>query len=120
MSLKLDPATGDYQVENGRIVNDDSLLTPAYIRLKTPRKGWMYAPDESFGSDLNKAHIRVKDVVAVEESAQKALDPLVRDGRARDVTVQAVQVARGAVELQAVIVDDRGKQETYIFNSIGD
>lgn len=119
MSLKLDPKTGDYVVENGKPVTDDTLLTSAYIRTKTQRGNWMYAPDQNYGSEFFKSHARIRDVVVLEEIQRKALEPMVKDGRAKSVTVRATDVARGAAGLTSVIVDDRGKPEIFSFNPIG-
>lgn len=120
MSLKLDPRTGDYVMDGGKPVTDDTLLTPAYIRIKAQRENWLYAPNKAYGSLYYKSHARIRDVVVVEEIGRKALQPLVDDGRAESVTVVADAVARGAVGLKTIIVDNRGKPEILDFNPIGD
>jgi phage gp46-like protein len=119
MGLKLNPANGDYISENGKPVQDDTLLTSAYIRLKTQRGRWMYAPDGEYGSEFYQSHRRVRTVVEIEEMGRKALQPMIDDKRAQSVTVEADDVARGGVSLSTKIVDDRGRPQILKFNPIG-
>lgn len=82
-SWQLDPKTGDYVTVNGDAVQDTSLDVPIYIRLKTHRQGWLYAPDRFYGSTLfkNQKHNTTVGKSAVENTIFKALTPIVNDGR---------------------------------------
>ena len=103
-NLQLDPQTGDYILKNGRPVEDDSLNTPAYIRLKTRRTKWLYAPDTDFGADYylySKRHVPSDDKALVAVT-NKALQPLIDSGRATAVSsvVQATHRDRVLITTQ--------------------
>lgn len=117
----LNPATGDYIMEDGAPVNTASLTIPAYIRLKTPNKGWMYAPDDRFGSKfhLQKKRRTTQDPSAIEAIAEEALTPLVEDLRADSIEISTVQVARHAIGLQIDILDAQGQPDTLNLEQIG-
>lgn len=118
-SWKLDPATGDYVVEGGNPVTDETLKTPAYIRLKVQRLRWLYAPSSQYGSDYYASHIRIRSTEDLEKIGNKALKPLVDDLRAKSAEVITTAAARGSVELQARIVDDLGQVEVLTFTPLG-
>lgn len=111
-NLKLDPNSGDYVIQNGRPVEDGTLNTPAYIRLKTRRNKWMYAPDTSYGSDFHlfyRRHLAQNDS-AIVTVAKRAVAPLVSSGRAASVDASLDGTARQAVELNVNIVQANGQE----------
>jgi len=115
----VDSKTGDYQMLAGNPVQDDSLVTVAYLLLKTPRTKWMYAPDVTYGSDYYSLHIRVKDYSALIEAGQRALQPLLDSGRAKSVSVDLTNSARGGAELKISIVDNSGNPQVFNFTPVG-
>lgn len=120
-SWLIDPKTGDYVLQGGAPKETDSLEVPAYFRLKIPRKGWMYAPDDKFGSDFHtiKKRQTTKDATQIETIAGNALQPIADDGRARSIEVNAIITSRQAVGLQAKIVKANGQLEQLVLPSLG-
>lgn len=119
-NLQLDPATGDYVIVNGRPVEDDTLNTPAYIRLKAKRTKWLFAPDSTWGSDLylfQKQHTPPDDQ-SLCAAAQRALQPLIDAGRA--IMVSAVNTAsyRNASALTVTLVQTSGEPTSLVFNPV--
>lgn len=117
----LDPKNGDYIMEDGAPKQTDSLRIPAYVRLKTPRTRWLYAPDDRFGSDFYLLQKRqtTRDASQVETVAVNALQPIADDGRARSIEVDAVQVARHGVGLETKIVEASGRLDNLLLPSLG-
>jgi phage gp46-like protein len=81
----------------------------AYVRLKTKRGQWMYAPDSSYGSDyyLQKKRRTDQDQTFIENVGARALTPIVNDGRASEIEVDAVSASRTGVGLSVKITDAR-------------
>lgn len=117
----IDPKTGDYKMIGGAPVQTNSLRVPAYVRLKTPQGGWLYAPDDNYGSRFYalKKRQTVGDASGVETIAANALSPIVNDGRASSVTVEAKVVARHGIGLETEIVDAGGEVENLILPGLG-
>jgi len=117
----INPETGDYVIDKGSPVQTNSLQIPAYLRLKTRRTQWLYAPDNQYGSDYytivkrpaSNSNTRLENIGAV------ALQPLVDDGRARSVELTATVNSRHATGLETKIVDAAGEEETFTFKGIG-
>lgn len=120
-SWNINPATGDYIIENGSPVPTESLKIPAYIRLKVKRGTWMYAPDSSYGSDLYliKKRRTTQSPSNVETAASLALQPILDDGRASEIEVTATVATRNAVGLETKITDARGEPELLVIPSLG-
>lgn len=116
MSWKIDAGTGDYIMEDGAPVDSDSIAYNAFYRLRIKRNTWLYAPNDQYGSDL---HLIKKRPVAgrtasVESIAERALQPIVQDGRAKstDVTINTeVTTVRNNVIINAHIVDAQQKPQ---------
>lgn len=120
-SWNLNPANGDYVLDSqGSPEQTDSLLIPAYIRLKAPRTRWMYAPDTDWGSDFYTVRKRqtALDGSLCEQIGVRALKPLIDDGRASKVTLTATVQARGAVGLETKIADAGGNESSAVFKPI--
>jgi phage gp46-like protein len=116
MDAELDPALGDY---TGKRIS--TLANAVYIRLMTPLGSWW--ADPSVGSRLHELQ-RNKDVqrvrVLARQYAQAALDPLVRDRRARSVSVSAHSPAKdqsgaGRCLLLIEVEDNLGKRDSYSY-----
>ena len=111
MDAFLDPSSGDYTGE--RIV---TLANAVYLRLMTPHGGWW--ADPSLGSRLHEL-TREKDVPRVRklavQYAEQALAPLVRDGRARSVSVTADAPCDGRCLLHIEVVDLTGRRSLYSY-----
>lgn len=116
----LNPVTKDYVVTNGKPEETDTILIPAYIRLKVQRKKWLYAPDDDYGSDFyelkNKQSNRMPSMV--ENVAARALQPLIDDNRARSITVDFAQSSRHSIGLETKIINASGKVEQLSFPAL--
>lgn len=118
----IDPVKKDYVVDNfGNLVNDPTLKTPAYIRLKTPRQNWLLAPDKNFGSDfyLIRKNITSSDVSKYINTAERALAPLIDQNRASDVTVEIADRARHGAALSIKITDIKSENDQELFVPVG-
>ena len=104
MDKELNPLTGDY---TGRAVKN--LQNAVYIRLRTPLGTWW--ADKSIGSLLHLLQ-REKDVARVgllaEQCAMEALQPIVDDGRARQISVSATQPHNGWLLLRIRVETAQG------------
>lgn len=120
-SWNINPASGDYVMERGSPVPTNSLQIPAYIRLRTPREGWMYAPDASYGSDFANLKKRqtTRDSSEVESIAARALQPILDDGRAQSIEVTTTESQRNAIGLKADIIDAQGNVESLDLKGLG-
>lgn len=110
---EIDPVTKDYVMKGGAPVNTDSLTIPAYIRLSTKRTQWLYAPDTNYGSDFYLIQKRrsTTDASQFENTAARALQPMVDDGRSSGISVTTQVLTRGAVGMEVDITDARGQTE---------
>lgn len=120
-SWKLDPATKDYEQEGGSPVIDRSLRMPAYFRIMTPRTRWLYAPNTRYGSDFwaHRAKQSSTEPSQVEGIADRALRPIIEDGRASDIEVEAISSGRQYNQLKATLTDDSGEETDLMLNPIG-
>jgi hypothetical protein len=109
---------------NGAPVDDPSLIYPAYIRIKTPRLGWLYAPDDKFGCDFHgNQRFNGADLGNIQTQYQAALQPMIDDGMASDVNVTypGTQIGlRNNGAMNIVITDAQGEQETLVLPPVGD
>lgn len=125
MSWAIDPKSGDYVMTDGKPTDSDSLIYPAYYRLRIGRKRWMYAPDDSYGSDLAqlKKRFNGKDLTGVKNVEERALKPMIDDGRALaiDVTYDTQQQSeRSNVQTSVLITSADGTTEVISLPPIGD
>ncbi|OOF59408.1 phage GP46 family protein [Rodentibacter myodis] len=104
MDREISPLTGDYT--NKQI---STLANAAYIRLTTPLGSWW--ADGRVGSLLHLIP-KEKDLSRVgliaQQYAEEALQPLIDDGRAEEITVNHTQPHNGTVILAISIRDNRG------------
>lgn len=110
----VDPKSGDYVMEGGSPKLSNSLVMPARVRLRAHRTQWMYAPDTNWGSDfyaLKKTPLD-QQVNTGETTAARALQPIIDDGRASQIDINAVVSKRGALGLKVDIFDAQGDVET--------
>ncbi len=120
-----DPTTGDYVLtSDGTPQQTDSLVVPAYHRLKTHRTRWMYAPDPDYGSDFYLVQKRNSSVNGglLESIAEKALQPMIDDGRAASADATNTTTAadnRSSSSLEIDIVDRQNQQQTFNFTPLG-
>lgn len=108
MQARIDPLTGDY--DGTQITH---LGNAVYLRIKTPRGS--YWPDPSFGSRLHLLN-REKDLARLarqaEQYAREALQPLLDDGRATRLEVQAVRES-GRLTLRVTVFDANGEPHRF-------
>ena len=115
------PVTHDYVLgSNGGPEQTDSLLVPAYIRLRTGRGTWLYAQSDQFGSNFykQKKHVSSQNASLYESLGESALQPMLDDGRAKRITLNATVATRNGIGLETAIVDGRGKEEKFTFNPV--
>lgn len=118
----INPQTGDYVMDGGAPEETNSLLIPAYFRLKVQRQTWLYAPDNSYGSDfatLKKNLTTGGSADRIEQVAAAAVQPIADDGRASEIVVEAKGLARHGAELQVTITDAAGNVEETTFKGLG-
>jgi phage gp46-like protein len=117
----LDPKTGDYVMTGGAPKQTNSLRVPAYIRLKVPRLGWLYAPNTLYGSDFRAIKKRQtnRDATTLENTAGRALQPIVDDGRSATMDITTTAVSRNGIGLNIKIVEASGTQDQLNLPSIG-
>lgn len=116
----IDPGTGDYVIENGNTVKDYSTQFPAYVRLKTQRKRWLYAPDNNYGSDFYKVSRLGKDTPRLLETiTTKALQPLIDDKRAREIGAICSVVNRNQTSIEIQIIEANNEIKTFEFSPVG-
>jgi phage gp46-like protein len=122
MSWRINPKTGDYVMTNGAPVDDPSLIYPAYYRIMTKRTRWLYAPDDSFGSDLYtiKKRFNPGDVSPLANIVDAALQPMIDDGRATDVeTTYLAPQSLYDTQLSVQITDAQGQPQTLNLPAVG-
>lgn len=104
---EIDPVIKDYVMEGGSPKQTDSLKIPAYIRLKTQRSRWLYAPNRDYGSDFHtiQKNLTTSDATLLENTAVRSVRQLVDDGRASGIDIETTQVVRHGVALKLSITD---------------
>lgn len=109
MDAGINPTTGDL---TGQRIN--TLGNAVYIRLMTPLGSWWKHPE--VGSRLHELK-RSKDLTRVgklaKQYAEKALQPLLDDGRAQDITITSEQPHNGWLNLQIDITDATGNPQVF-------
>lgn len=116
----VDPKSGDYIVSGGKPVETDSLVMPAYFRLKTQRNKWLYAPDDKYGSTFYTLKKRTsQDASAIERIAENAIQPILDDGRASQAEIETVLSARNEVGLSTTLTQRSGNLDTLILPKLG-
>jgi phage gp46-like protein len=113
----IDPTRRDYEMTGGAPRETASLTVPAYYRLSAKRRTWMYAPDETWGSDfhLEKKRATNQDASRQETIAARALQPMIDDGRASEIEVNAAEKTRHGLSLAIRITDGQGEPEQINF-----
>ncbi|MBR0574065.1 MULTISPECIES: phage GP46 family protein [Pasteurellaceae] len=105
MDREINPQTRDY---SGKQIN--TLQNAVYIRLTKPLGFWW--ADKSLGSLLHTLN-REKDLKRVgllsQQYAEEALQPLVDDGRAKEIIVTHTQPNDGYLFLHIKVTDNRGE-----------
>lgn len=118
----IDPSSGDYVIDSkGKPEVVTNLKVPAYIRLKTRRGRWLYAPDDLYGSDFHLVGRKVtaKDNNLVEAIVDRALAPMISDGRASEVEQVPQEYTRHTASISINITDSQGEVEQLTFSPIG-
>lgn len=117
----IDPVTGDYEIVNGNLVRDESLKFAAYARLKIQRTKWMYAPDSDYGSNFGLVKKRSNNASPMLQNiAEKALQPLIDDGRAVDITVDVLpSQGRHDAQLEISITDKNQQVMKFDYQPVG-
>lgn len=123
-SWEINPSTGDYVMANGAPVPSEDLKYPAYYRVRVRRNQWLYAPDRNYGSDyyLLRTRVNGRNLSSITAIGQKALKPIVDDGRASDAEVSfdnQQQQSRHNQSISVSIVDSQGQVEELNLVPIG-
>ena len=118
----IDPETRDYVLDDkGKPVQDKTLKTPSHIRFRAKREGWLYAPNNQWGSDfhlLKRNHTSASAKV-LENVGQKALAPIITEGRATETEIEIIQQTRHGAQLRVKITDAEGEPQEIVFTKIG-
>lgn len=111
-SWEINPATGDWKIENGDPVPSTNLDVPIFIRLRAARKQWLYAPDTQYGSDyyLARKHNTTTRASAALNIASAALKPLVDEGRALTIDFENTSMTRFSETLLITYRDKSGRE----------
>jgi phage gp46-like protein len=119
--IKVDPETKDYVVSAGRPVETRSLTARARIRLTARRGRWQYAPDDRWGSEFHliKRRNTTQNPSALENTGTRALQALIDDGTAAEVTVTTQVATRTGVGVKVNIVDAQGEPQILDLPRIG-
>ena len=121
-SLLIDAETRDYETDDqGRPVIDKGLKTPAFVRLRTPRTRWMYAPNDRYGSDYYtvRKNLTTSDGSNLVNIGEQALAPLVEDQRAAQVDGSVVERTRHGALVKFALVDATGEAEETLIVPVG-
>jgi phage gp46-like protein len=115
----IDPGTGDYVITKGDTVPDYTLKFPAYVRMKVQRKKWLYAPDDNYGADFYKVLKRSFNTPRVLETmTAKALQPLIDDKRATEISAFSSPQSRNMCNIEVSIVEANRSIQTFEFNPV--
>lgn len=109
MDREISPLTGDYTHQQ-----ISTLQNAVYIRLTTPLGSWW--ANGRVGSLLHTL-TREKDVARVgllaKQYAEEALQPLITDGRAKQISVSYEQPKNSSLTLYIQVTDNRGETTTF-------
>jgi len=112
-SWLINPTTKDFVMENGSPVKDETLHFPAYARLKIEKEAWMYAPSKDYGNSLAGLSKRQKTTPTLAQKLmEKALEPIMQDGRAESIEVSVKAVSHFGVDLDISITDAANQNQT--------
>ena len=95
--------TGDYELQNGEILNENALLTRAYMYLSCVKGTCIYDP--TIGIDLpinSKANITKNQFI---QKIQNALQPLIIDGSVTTMLVEILSAMAGKYVAQITLID---------------
>lgn len=112
----IDPVSRDYTLANGAPVRDPAagLANAVYLRLMTPLGS--YWADATLGSRLHELQ-REKDLprvaVLAKQYAERALAPLIADGRAKAIEVSTERPGNGRLHLLIVVTAASGERLTF-------
>lgn len=117
----INPTTGDYIIEKGDTVRDESLQFAAYARLKIRRGTWLYAPDNNYGSLYSIVKKRNPGAASLLQNiTENALKPLLDDNRATDITVEKSEsVGRYDSQMLIHITDKNQKLISFEYQPVG-
>lgn len=121
-SWRIDPKTGDTIQVNGSPVEDDSLIYPAFYRVKIKRSQWLYAPDTNYGSDLYtvKKRFNPTELDPLQNIVDVSLQPMIDDGRASAVeTDYLAPKGLNDAQLSVTITDAEGTPQTLSLPAVG-
>lgn len=124
MELDRDQTTGDYVQDEstGKPTTTDGLGPAIRTRMRAHRGKWLYATDASFGSDFyaykKKKSVDFRDGIG-EAIAEKALEPLTKDGRADNIEIETQFSNRGGVAYSINLLDRKKRVEYRVTTPIG-
>ena len=112
----LDSITGGYTLTGGTLTLDPArgLANAVYLRLMTPLGS--YWADATLGSRLHELE-REKDVARVAVLAkaycEQALQPVLDDGRAKEIVVETERLHDGWLRLAVRVTDAGGRDRLF-------
>lgn len=109
MDREISPLTGGYTSEQ-----ISTLQNAVYIRLTTPLGAWW--ANGRVGSLLHTLQ-REKDISRIsmlaQQYAEEALQPLLDDGRAREISIDVERPQNGSLILHISVTDNRGQSFAF-------
>jgi len=112
----LSPLTGDYGIDNGAVLRDDSggLMNAIVLRILTPLGSYWAEP--LLGSRLHELQ-REKDVervaILARQYCEQALQGLLDDGRATAIEIQAQRNHDGRLLMAITVTAANGQRLTF-------
>ena len=109
--IRINPETSDYEMDaRGFPVATNELTQAAYIRLRAHLGEWLYDPllGSTIFRPIDKAVGQGQEEIV--RRAERALQPLIDDGRASSVAVKLLERTRYNQALDISIVDARTNQ----------
>ena len=105
-SIQIDTISKDYINLNGQIANTNSLQCRIYQLLETKRSQWLYAPDQSYGSEL-KTLLGKRGRVNKTQLTQmilSALEPLTINGDLviTNISIPTITVASSVIDIYGI------------------
>jgi len=119
-SWLINPANGDYLIDKGNPIRDESLQFPVYVRLKVKKDSWMYASSSDYGSNYSTVKKRISITQSLLRSiGTRALQPIIDDGRALEIDFSVVTSNRNLEEQLCTVIDNDSNIVSFELSSVG-
>lgn len=118
-AIFIDAVTQNFSLKNGMILNGNSDLTEAYMRLVTPLKSWIYG-SSTFGSRLYQLESQRQQVNATEltQVIQEALQPMINAQRVLSMQIQFKVIGAGYFKFVVGLLDADNQIIKFTYSSV--